>query len=204
MNTESPTPDQSTWGAPASTDTDPTGTRRWSPKKAALAMVVAVGIAGAGGYAAYAATGSDTSQTTDQGPGGTGPGGGGMGGLTDALHGEFQVSDGSGGTTTQVLQTGEVTAISATELTAVSEDGYTKTYTIDADTVLGATTTSGSTTNGTATSDSATSDSAAGDIATGDTVTVVATVSGDTATATSVREQGTGGDQPPAQPTAGN
>ncbi|SER01627.1 hypothetical protein [Actinokineospora terrae] len=188
MNTESPTTDQSTWGAPAEKGDSPTP-RRWSPRRAALAMIVAVGIAGAGGYAAYAATGSDTSQTTDQGPGGQGGGVGPGGGLTGALHGEFQVSDGSGGTTTQVLQTGEVTAISATELTAVSEDGYTKTYTITADTDLTAGTASGAATD---------------DIASGDTVTVVATVSGDTATATTVREQGTEGGQPPTQPTAGN
>ncbi|RLK58233.1 hypothetical protein [Actinokineospora cianjurensis] len=187
MNTESPTTDQSTWGAPADKGDSPTP-RRWSPRRAALAVIVAVGIAGAGGYAAYAATGSDTSQSTDQGPGGQGGGTGPGGGLTGALHGEFQVSDGSGGTTTRVLQTGEVTAISATELTAVSEDGYTKTYTITADTDLTTSTAAG----------------ASDDIASGDTVTVVATVSGDTATATTVREQGTEGGQPPTQPTAGD
>jgi hypothetical protein len=58
---------------------------------------------------------------------GGGPGGGAT--LIDALHGAYVVSDGDGGYTTELMQTGEVTAM--------SDDGYTRTSTIDADTVLG-------------------------------------------------------------------
>jgi len=94
---------------------------------------------------------------------------GGPGG-SRALHGEYVVSDGNGGYTTQLTQTGKVTELSATSLTAVSDDGYSKVYTIDASVVNG--------------------------VATGDTVTVVATTSGTTATAQSVRES-TGEDQGP-------
>jgi hypothetical protein len=91
------------------------------------------------------------------------------------------VSDGDGGYTTELTQTGEVTAISATSVTATSDDGYTKTYTIGAETVLG------NESNGS---------TSGGEIATDDEVTIVASVSGDTATADSVTEAG----QQPAPP----
>ena len=71
------------------------------------------------------------------GPGGPPPGG--MHGPgPDAvgaaqLHGEFVVSDGSGGYATMLTQTGTVTAISATSITVRSDDGYTQTYAIAVD-----------------------------------------------------------------------
>ena len=165
-----------------STSDDPAGwggapvqpKRRWSPARLAVAAALAVGIAGAGTAVVYASTGS-TDSTTQQAPGDGGApmaGGGGPGGagsLAAALHGEYVVSDGDSGYTTELMQNGEVTAISATSVTAASDDGYTKTYTIDAGTVLG---------NG------------SDDVATGDEVTIVASVSGDTATADSVTEAG--------------
>jgi len=80
-----------------------------------------------------------------------------------ALHGEFVTSNGSGGYATTLVQNGEVTAISDTSITAKSADGFTKTYAIDADTVKSA-------------------------VETGDQVMVVATTSGDTATAESISE----------------
>ncbi|WP_410658156.1 hypothetical protein [Amycolatopsis sp. lyj-112] len=63
-----------------------------------------------------------------------------------------------------------MTELSATSLTAVSDDGFSKIYTIDS--------------------------SVASGVETGDTVSVVATTSGTTATAESVRET-TGDDQGP-------
>ncbi|HEX6355860.1 hypothetical protein [Actinophytocola sp.] len=178
------------WGA-ARQPRQPKGKR--SAKKAAIAVAVALGIAGAGAGVVYAASGSTSA--TEQGPGGTGggmggPGGsgggpGGMGALSQALHGEYVVSDGNGGYTTEVLQNGEVTAISDTSITAKSEDGYSKTYTIDADALS----------------------SDLSDIATGDDVTIIATVDGDTATVDSVVEEGTAtgqmGQAPPGQSTDG-
>jgi hypothetical protein len=171
------TPD--TWGGASTAGGEwgqrqPRSKRRWSGRKLALAMAIAVGIAGAGGVAVYAASGSTSStSSSQQGPGG-GPGGGMGGGRTSgALHGEYVVSDGNGGYTTELLQNGEVTAVSDTSITARSEDGYTKTYTIDSETVVG---------NGSAELSS---------IAAGDGITIVATVSGDTATADSLVEAGT-------------
>ncbi|GLZ37356.1 hypothetical protein [Actinokineospora sp. NBRC 105648] len=159
------------WGAPAAERPQ----ARWSWKKTAATTAVAVGIATAGGFAVYAASGATADTTNGRGgpgmgggPGGMGGPGGGAGGLQGALHGEFVVSDGNGGYANRVMQTGEVTALSDTSITAKSTDGYTKTYTIDADTVKSS-------------------------IQTGDTVTVIATPSGDTATADSVSERGTGG-----------
>ncbi|GAA2983192.1 hypothetical protein [Actinokineospora diospyrosa] len=167
--TEQPTPEQ-TWGAPVAERAQP----RWSWKKTAAAGVVAVGIATAGGFAVYAASGATADNATGggRGAGGMGMGGGGgrggAGGVAGALHGEFTVSESDGKYGTRLLQTGEVTAINDTSVTAKSVDGYTKTYTIDANTVRQA-------------------------IEQGDTVTIIATESGDTATATTITERGAGG-----------
>jgi hypothetical protein len=169
-----------TWGAANTSDAAGVewGARQPKPKrsvkKLAVAVAVALGIAGAGAGVVYAA--SDSTSSTEQGPGGQGGMGGGPGGMgggagglmSEALHGEYVVSDGNGNYTTEILQNGEVTAVSDTSITAKSEDGYTKTYTIDSDT---------------------TSDLSS--IATGDDVTITAIVSGDTATVETVVEEGT-------------
>jgi hypothetical protein len=161
-------PEQTWGGAPAPAP----GRPGWSPGKKIAAGAVALVIVAGGGAAIWAAS-SSTSTDSATGPGGTagGPGGmqggpGGTGAMASALHGEYVSSDGNGGYVTKIMQTGKVTELSATSLTAQSDDGFSKTYTI--------------------TSAQAT------DVATGDTVTVVATESGTTATATSVTEGTTG------------
>ncbi|SES15979.1 hypothetical protein [Actinokineospora terrae] len=175
MTEQTPQPEQqpAAWGAPVPERTQP----RWSWKKSAVAGVVAVGIAGAGGFAVYAAGDATADNAGGRSGGMGGPGGGmgggrggmgGAGGVAGALHGEFTVSEGDGKYGTRLLQTGEVTAISDTSVTAKSTDGYTKTYTIDAKTVQQS-------------------------VEQGDTVTIVATTSGDTATATTISERGAGG-----------
>jgi hypothetical protein len=148
------------WGAPPP---PPANRARWSMRRTLIAVAVAVGIAAAGGVAIYAASGS--TGDNQGGPGG-GPGGGPnvmrdgggpvVGGpLGDTEHGEFQ--------------NGEVTAISDDSITAKSDDGYTRTYTIDSDTVM--------------------SDG----IEKGDDVMIVAASSdGDQATATMISERGQG------------
>ena len=62
----------------------------------------------------------------------------GMLGGRGALHGEFVVPDGDGGFQTLVSQRGEATAVSATEITVRSEDGFTSTYAVTEDTVVNA------------------------------------------------------------------
>lgn len=167
-------PEEPTWGAePPAPSSGPT----WSTKKTIAAVAIAVGIAAAGGTAIYAASGTAASQAGGGPRGLYGMGGGRiqMGGFGTATHGEFQI--------------GEVTDVSASSISVKSTDGYTKTYTIDAKTVIGA---SGP--------DQQSADISS--IANGDTVTVVAE-SGSTASTISERPagmtQGRDGRQPPGQ-----
>jgi hypothetical protein len=186
---QTPADQELTWGG-----AQPAARPRWSGKKTAAAVAIAVGVAAAGGIAVYAASGT-AGTAAPQGMGGPGGGmrggfGGGFGGgpgggVMDALHGEFTISDGGNGYKTAYLQTGQVTAVSDTSLTAKSADGYTKVYTIDGDTVFG-------------------NNGSASDITSGDTVTVVATPEGGNATADSVldrsqMQQGGQGGRPPGQ-----
>jgi hypothetical protein len=54
------------------------------------------------------------------------------------VHGEFVVPDGNGGFRTVVVQRGEVTAVSKTSITVVSEDKFATTYAVTADTLVNA------------------------------------------------------------------
>ncbi|MEU0530159.1 hypothetical protein [Amycolatopsis tolypomycina] len=184
-------PEGANWGDPAPATAPKKG---WSGKKTAIAAGIAVVIAAGGGAAIWAGTSS--ADNTAQGPGGFGgpgggPGGGqfrgqggfggGMAALRDALHGDFVVSDGSGGYTTERLQTGDVTELSATSVTLTSKDGYKQTYTLDGSTQK------------------------TGDVKQGDTnVTVVAKVSGQTATATSLGKGFEPGQRQPGQRRGGD
>jgi hypothetical protein len=71
-----------------------------------------------------------------------GPGGhhgrGGFGGPGMGIRGTFVVPKADGGYQTVHTQRGEVTAVSATSITVRSEDDYTKTYTVTADTGVNA------------------------------------------------------------------
>ena len=120
----------------------------WGRRKTAAAVAVAAVIAAVGGAAIYAATegsphsfGAPHQPSGASGPAGGTPGGpvgqhGAVGGPGPAdvgptsLHGEFVVPDGAGGYTTELTQTGSVTAISPTSITIRSEDGYSQTYVI--------------------------------------------------------------------------
>jgi hypothetical protein len=111
----------------------------WGLRGTLAAVGVATVIAGGGGAAIYAATGSESHVTGTHGgpgggPGGPPPHGGTWSGPFDAstLHGELVMSDGTGGFTTVLSQTGTITAIDATSVSARSADGYTQTYVIPA------------------------------------------------------------------------
>ncbi|AUI62287.1 hypothetical protein [Amycolatopsis sp. BJA-103] len=164
---EPPAGETAAWGAPA-----PAGEpkKAWSGRKTAIAAGVAVVIAAGGGAAIWAGTAANGAE---QGQGGMmgGPGGrvlvGPGGGMPrDALHGDFVVSDGKGGYSTERLQTGEITEISATSVSLTSKDGYKQVYTVDSSTRK------------------------TGDPKIGETVTVTAKVSGNTATATTLGKAG--------------
>jgi len=188
MSTEPTVPPQPAgWGDPPPA-AEPGAKKGWTGRKTAVAVGVAVLIAAGGGVAIAVGTSGDTTaqQQGMGGPGGRQFGGaqGGMQGgeasvLRNALHGDFVVSDGNGGYTTERLQTGDVTEISATSISLTSKDGYKQVYTIDASTQK------------------------TSEPKTGESVTVVAKVSGDTATATTVgsatalTQRGGGMGQPP-------
>lgn len=123
---------------------------------AAAVAVLGIAAAGATGFALArgssdgevsfaAATSSPTTSSDEQGPAKDrrrGPGGmGGPGRLFGggALHGQFVVPDGSGGYRTVLTQHGTASKVSASSVTVRSEDGFTTTYTITADTRVGAT-----------------------------------------------------------------
>lgn len=55
-----------------------------------------------------------------------------------ALHGELVVPKPGGGYQTMVVQGGEVTAVSASSITVKSEDGFSQTYAVTADTLVNA------------------------------------------------------------------
>ena len=82
-----------------------------------------------------------------------------------ALHGEFVLKDADGGFRTVVMQRGKATKVSADEITVRSEDGFTTTYAVTADTLVNSTR------------------GGIDDIDTGEDVNVVATKNGSKATA---------------------
>ena len=121
---------QPAWGTP--TDHPKT----WSTRTTVAAVGIAVALAAVGGVVVYAATGGSEGQGHAGGPPGWGgPGGpGGPGGFQRTLHGQNVVSDGEGGFSTELTQTGDVTAASDTSVTVRSQDGFSQVYVVNADT----------------------------------------------------------------------
>ena len=63
---------------------------------------------------------------------------GGFGGFGRGLHGEVTMRKPDGnGFQTVAFQTGEVTAVSPSSITVKSEDGFSRTYSVDENTVVG-------------------------------------------------------------------
>jgi hypothetical protein len=183
-------PDEPVWGAPPPD-------RGWSSRQTLAAAGVAAVIAAFGGAAIYAATSGGSNNAGPgwhgRGPGFPGAGGPGAGGPgaggpdrwsapAGTVHGEFVVPDGNGAYSTMMTQTGVLTAVSDTSLTARSADGFTQVYTIAPG-----------------------SNPASAQLAVNDTVTIRANVTNNAATATRVTEgddPGANGPAPmsPAQP----
>lgn len=79
------------------------------------------------------------------GPGGHGPGFGpggrpgiGFGFALGGIHGEFTTKAPGGGYQTMATQRGEATAVSGSSITVKSEDGFSRTYTVDDNTLVNA------------------------------------------------------------------
>jgi hypothetical protein len=114
-----------------------------------LGTVAAVAVTTTAGGVAWATSNADPTpsaspsspSTPDQNqkPGRPGHGGfRGEFGLGGALHGEFVVPKDGGGYQTVATQRGKVTAVSKDSLTVKSDDGYSRTYTLTADTMVNA------------------------------------------------------------------
>ena len=89
-----------------------------------------------------------------------------------ALHGEFTTrAPGGTGFQTMAMQNGEVTAVSATSITVKSEDGYSRTYAVNDDTLVNA------------------GNDGIADVSTGDDVRVMAIVEGGNARAVRVHDR---------------
>lgn len=151
--------------------------RRWR----VAGTVAAVAVTTTAGGVAWAATNADspspspsaspsapnsTDPAKPQGPGGRH----GEFGIGGALHGEFVVEKNGGGYETVATQRGDVTAVSKDSITVKSADGYSRTYTVAAETLVNS------------------ARDGIGSIKTGNTVTVTAVVANSTATATSISD----------------
>lgn len=116
----------------------------WGVRGTLAAVGVATVVAALGGAGIYAATGATTHAMGGHGgfggpggPGFGGPGGpprdgDGQSGHAAALHSESVVDAGGGRFRTDLVQTGSITAIDATSVSAHSADGYAQTYVIPA------------------------------------------------------------------------
>ncbi len=113
---------------------------RWSARQTLLAVGVAAAIGGLGGAAIYAAT-AESPRTFAAGPRGMAapihqgpppPAGQSPAAAQPApngvLHSEFVVSDGHGGFTTKLTQTGTVDEVTLSSVVVRSDDGYTQIY----------------------------------------------------------------------------
>jgi hypothetical protein len=163
----------------------PMNLRSWSRRPYVLAGVAVAALLGGAG-AALAATNSPGPSaspsaavaTPAPSPGPPGPGfhrfGGGLGfgfgGLFGALHGQLVVAKPGGGYQTVDVQTGQVTAVSTTSITLKSSDGFTKSYAVTSSTLVDA------------------QRDGIGSVKVGNQATMLATVSGSSATATSITD----------------
>jgi hypothetical protein len=93
------------------------------------------------------------------------------GGLSGVLHGQFVVAKPGGGDQTVDVQNGQVTAVSNTSITLKSSDGFTMSYAVAGSTMVDA------------------QRDGIGSVKVGNQASVVATVSGSTATATSIMDR---------------
>jgi hypothetical protein len=177
---------------------DPPRWPRWRPgRPLAVAGVAVVALAGGAGVG-YAATNSLTAKASDTAavaatpsaspspssgtpgsgaphgwqkirggfPGGLGLRFGALGG--GVVHGQLTVPKSGGGYQTLDVQSGTVTAVSTGAITVKSADGFTASYTVTGNTVVGA------------------QSAGIGSVKKGDKVFVTATVSGSTATAATI------------------
>lgn len=121
----------------------------WRRPRRLIAVGALVGGVALGGLGIAMAQDSPTSTTAPAQPGGGpgpemgrfGHGPGGRGGKfgfgpMGAIHGEFVTRNGSNGFRTMDTQIGQVTAVSPDSITVKSDDGFSKTYGVDQNTLV--------------------------------------------------------------------
>jgi hypothetical protein len=155
---------------------NPTSNRR---RLVAIAVIAGVLLVGGIGVAVAQTGGSSTTTPPTSVPGPRGPGrhfkggpgfGPGFGGPRGAVHGEFVAPDGSGGYRTIAMQVGDATSVSSDSITVKSADGFSRTYSVDQNTVVNS------------------GRDGIGNVKNGDQVAVDAVVNGGKAAARSVRD----------------
>jgi hypothetical protein len=110
------------------------GVRRWGKRQTLSAVAVAVVIGGLGGAAVYAATAGSSHAMAGamhgpmHGPPPGAPAAPVPAQPAGVLHSEYVVSDGQGGFSTKMTQTGTVDEITLSSLVVRSDDGYTQIY----------------------------------------------------------------------------
>lgn len=117
--------------------------RNWKAGLVATGAAVGLTLAGLGVAGAQTEEAPETpakeapAPAMKRGPGGhKGMGMGGMG--MGALHGEFTTKAPAGGYQTLATQAGEVTELRATSISVKSEDGFSRTYSVDDGTMVNA------------------------------------------------------------------
>ena len=162
----------------------PMSPRSWSRRPYVLTGVAVAALLGGAGAAlaatnspgplaspsAAAATPAPLPMPSGQQPGRPGPGYRRFGGLFGALHGQLVVAKPGGGYQTVDVQTGQVTAVSTASITLKSADGFTRSYTVTSSTLVDA------------------QRDGIGSVKVGNQATMLATVSGSAATATSITD----------------
>ncbi len=124
------------------TEGQPPGPNRGGRLRAGLvAAGAALGLTLAGLGMAAAQTESPTTtapaaRPDDRGPGNKGPGG--RHGMGMGIHGEFTARAPGGGYQTLATQVGEVTGVSSSSITVKSEDGFSREYGVDDNTMVNA------------------------------------------------------------------
>jgi len=120
-----------------------TGLRK-IPRRVLTVSVATAAVVVAGGAVLAAAAQNTTTTPSPTAAGRPVPGGpmdangkARMAGPMHALHGEYVVSDGNGGYSTEEMQRGSVTAVNGSTFTVKSEDGYTHDWVTDANTKMG-------------------------------------------------------------------
>jgi hypothetical protein len=139
-------PTQENWASgPPQPEIPPTPTRPHVRKRVAAGLfgaglmvgIIVAGLNVAGAQTASPQPSAGTDQQIERAPK-PGRGHGGHKGFGMGIHGEFVTPAPNGGYQTLASQVGEVTSVSSSSITVKSEDGFSRTYAVDENTLVNA------------------------------------------------------------------